>query len=46
MASKLQDLTRLADHAAQQITGSYQEWTAFLATAGRLYNDVCCKGWM
>ncbi len=37
MASKLQDLTRLADHAAHQITGSYQEWTAFLVTAGRLY---------
>ena len=44
MASKLQNLTRLADHAAQQITGSYQEWTAFLATAGRIYKDVCCKG--
>ncbi len=44
MASKLQDLTRLADHAAHQITGSYQEWTAFLVMAGRLYKDVCCKG--
>ena len=37
MANKLQDLTRLADHAAQQVTGSDQEWTAFLSTAGRLY---------
>ena len=37
MASKLQNLTRLADHAAHQITGSYQEWTAFLVMAGRLY---------
>ena len=44
MANKLQDLTRLADHAAQQVTGSYQKWTAFLSTAGRLYKDVCCKG--
>lgn len=44
MASKVQAYAQLADHAAQQITGSYQEWTAFLATAGRLYKDVCCKG--
>lgn len=44
MADKLQALTQLADHASRQITGSYQEWTAFLATAGRLYKDVCCKG--
>ena len=44
MASNLQNFTRLSDHAAQQVTASYQEWTAFLATAGRLYKDVCCKG--
>ena len=37
MADKLQALTQLADHASRQITGSYQEWTAFLRTAGRLY---------
>ncbi len=37
MASKLQAYAQMANHAAQQITGSYQEWTAFLATAGRLY---------
>ena len=37
MASKLQAYAQMADHAAHQITGSYQEWTAFLATAGRLY---------
>jgi len=37
MASKVQAYAQLADHAAHQITGSYQEWTAFLATAGRLY---------
>ncbi len=44
MAIKIQDLTQLTNHTAQQITGSYQEWTAFLVTAGRLYKDVCCKG--
>ena len=37
MASKLQAYAQMADHAARQITGSYQEWTAFLSTAGRLY---------
>ena len=37
MASKLQAYAQMADHAAHQITGSYQEWTAFLSTAGRLY---------
>lgn len=44
MASKLQAYAQMADHAAHQITGSYQEWTAFLVMAGRLYKDVCCKG--
>ncbi len=28
---------QLADQTAQQITSSYQEWTAFLTTAARLY---------
>ena len=37
MSSKLQFYFQLADHAAGQITGSYQEWTAFLTTAARLY---------
>ena len=37
MPSKLQLYSQLADHAAGQITGSYQEWTAFLTTAARLY---------
>lgn len=37
MPSKLQFYSQLADHAAGQITGSYQEWTAFLTTAARLY---------
>ena len=37
MASKLQAYAQMADYTAQQITGSYQKWTAFLATVGRLY---------
>ncbi len=37
MADKLQACQQMADNAARQITGSYQEWTAFLTTAGRLY---------
>jgi len=37
MPSKLQAYTGLSDYTAARITGSYQTWTAFLATAGRLY---------
>ncbi len=44
MANKLQAYAQLADHTAAQVTTSYQAWTAFLRTAGRLYKDVCCKG--
>lgn len=44
MPSKLQLYEQLADHMAKQITRSFQKWTAFLDTAARLYNDVCCKG--
>ena len=44
MASKVQAYAQLADYTAHQITSSYQEWTAFLATMGQLYKDVCCKG--
>ncbi len=35
---------QIADNAARQVTGSYQTWTDFLSTAGRLYKDICCKG--
>lgn len=37
MPSKLQIYAQMADYAATQITGSWQEWTAFLTTAARLY---------
>ena len=37
MPSKLQFYAQMADHTAEQITGSYQKWTAFLTTAARLY---------
>ena len=37
MASVLQHYHQLADRMATQITGSYQSWTDFLATAARLY---------
>ncbi len=43
-SNNVQAALQMADSAARQITSSYQEWTAFLATAGRLYKDVCCKG--
>ena len=37
MPSKVQFYAQMADHAATQITGSYQSWISFLETAGRLY---------
>ena len=37
MANNYQAYAKLADDTAAQITGSYQEWTAFLTTAARLY---------
>ncbi len=37
MPSKLQAYTELSQLVATRLTGSYEEWTAFLATAGRLY---------
>ena len=37
MANKLQQYTELSKATAGQLTSSYEEWTAFLATAGRLY---------
>ena len=37
MPSTLQAYAQMADHAATQITGSFQDWTAFLTTAARLY---------
>ena len=37
MANNVQAYAKLADDTAAQITGSYQEWTAFLTTAARLY---------
>lgn len=44
MPSKLQAYCQMAEQAAKQITGSSENWKAFLRTAARLYNDVCCKG--
>ena len=37
MSTKLQFYSEFAERTARQITGSYRSWTAFLATAGRLY---------
>ncbi len=37
MPSKMQFYAQMAEQAAKQITGSYQSWTSFLQTAGRLY---------
>ena len=44
MANKVQEYLQLSEQATRQISGSYKEWTGFLTTAARLYNDVCCKG--
>ena len=37
MLSKKQFYAQLANYTAEQITSSYQDWTAFLTTAARLY---------
>ena len=37
MQSKAEMYAQMADHAAKQLTVSWQEWTAFLTTAARLY---------
>jgi len=37
MANKASEYARLAEETAGQLTGSLQQWTAFLTTAGRLY---------
>ena len=37
MPSKVQLYAQMADRTAEQITDSYQKWTAFLTTAARLY---------
>ena len=37
MTNKIQYYTQKADDTAKQITGSYQNWTSFLKTVGRLY---------
>ena len=40
MSTKLQVYSEFADRTARQITGSYRSWTAFLATAARLIQNV------
>ena len=37
MASKAAFYTQMAEEAARQVTGSREQWTAFLTTAARLY---------
>ena len=37
MPTKAELYAQMADQVATQLTGSWQEWTAFLTTAARLY---------
>ena len=37
MATKAQMYAQMADHAAVQLTSSWNEWMRFLDTASRLY---------
>ncbi len=39
MATKAQMYAQMADHAAVQLTSSWNEWMRFLDTASRLYKD-------
>ena len=43
MSTKLQFYSEFAERTARQITGSYRSWTAFLATAARLYKYPYCN---
>ena len=48
MSTKLQFYSEFAERTARQITGSYRSWTAFLATAARLYKywqEPCLQFW-
>lgn len=44
MPSKAEFYRQMAEQVSTRLVGSWQEWTAFLITASRLYKDVCCKG--
>ncbi len=44
MASKLQRISELANQTTQAVTRDANGWMQYLATASRLYNDICCKG--
>ena len=37
MPTKLQSYAQMAEHTAERIAGSFQQWTGFLTTAARLY---------
>ena len=39
--SKAAYYTQMAEEAARQVTGSREQWTAFLTTAARLYKHLC-----
>ncbi len=44
MATKLQQVSELADQTARSVTKDVASWKQYLDTASRLYKDVFCKG--
>ena len=44
--SKLQSYTQMAADNSAVITSCFENWSAFLTTASKMYKDICCKGWM
>ncbi len=46
MATKLQLITAMYDHALNKLTSGVNEWQGFLHSAARNYKEVCCKGWL
>ncbi len=44
MQTKYHEIYSLAGETVKKVTANGQEWMKYLATAARLYKDVCCKG--
>ena len=44
MATKLQQVSELADQTVRAVTRDVAAWKKYLNTACRIYKDVFCKG--
>ena len=44
MATKLQQVSELADQTARAVTRDVAAWKQYLNTSCKIYKDVFCKG--